>query len=425
MAAHDHTRFRELLHALILPELIEVLARKTGWFQRKRVFDPVVFVWTLILGFSCSPKRTLASLHRSYQRHSGSDVSNSAFYQRLNPPLLELMEAVLKSCMRPLGGSMGAFEDILAIDATLVRLYKSLASKFPSTTSGQAAAKLHVVMSLADMTPNRVKIRMGSEHDTAAWKSMGKWVAGRLLLMDLGYYSFWLFHRIHAHRGFFLSRLKKNCALVIKADLRTGPGRRARVQGLPLKQALELLKSKTFEFIVEVPVELRSGRTVTYQWRALGERNDETGEYHVYLTNAPAKMLMCEDARELYRLRWQVELLFKGLKQCARLHELPSNDPVIVKLLVVAALCWVCLAGLLREVVVPTGELVEVGVLRTAQVLREWGDALLGAVASQRESFTPRDSLELFRQQLRDPNDMRERAFAIPALVDYSCGSAA
>ena len=72
------------------------------------------------------------------------------------------------------------------------------------------------------MPPNRVKIRTDREHDLTAWKSMGPWVQNRLLLMDLGYHSSWLFHRIDAHGGFFLSRLKTNSALVITKDLRTG-----------------------------------------------------------------------------------------------------------------------------------------------------------------------------------------------------------
>lgn len=109
--------------------------------------------------------------------------------------------------------------------------------------------------------------------------------------------SFWLFHRIHAHQGYFLSRLKTNCALLISKDLRTGAGRRAQVRGQKLCEVLKRLNSKHFEFEVEVPVQLRSGRLITYRWRALGERNEQTGKYHVYLTNAPATMVEIEDTR--------------------------------------------------------------------------------------------------------------------------------
>ncbi len=421
MAAHEHTRFLQYLHAIVLPESILALARAHGWLERRREFDPVVFVWTLILGFSTGARRSMATLHRSYQRHTGSEVSYSAFRQRLDADLASTMQAILGQLMRSSSRRMGAFEDILALDATLVRLWDGLTQKYPSTTSGQAALKLHVVMSLAGGSPNRVKIRKGRENDLAGWRQVGSWMRKRLMLMDLGYHSFWLFHRIHAHGGFFLSRLKSNSALLITRDLRTGSGRRAQVAGLTLSQALKRMKSRHIEMEVEVPVTLRSGREVKYRWRVLGEWNDETRRYHCYLTNAPNTLIECEDARGMYALRWQVELLFKALKQGGRLHQLPSRKDEVVKVLIMAALCWVCLAGRLRQLLLGEDELIEVGLLRASRVLREWGDALLGALASQRESFRPRDSLELFRAQLRDPNDMRERAFAIPALVDYSC----
>lgn len=422
MASHDHTRLLAHLQTFLPAALITTLTREHGWFERDRKLDPVVMVWTLILGFSTGATRSIATLHRSYQRHTGSDLTYSAFRQRFDADLAATMTSILSFSMTSRAHSMGAFQDILALDATIVRLWNALSSKFPSTTPGQASAKLHVVMSLSGSSPNRLKIRTGREHDTAAWRSIGDWVAKRLLLMDLGYHSFWLFHRIHAHGGFFLSRLKSNSALVILEDLRTGPGRRAKVEGLTLSQGLERLKSRHIELLVEVPVKLRSGRSITYLWRVLGEWNEETGRYHCYLTNAEETLIECEDARGLYALRWQVELLFKALKQGGRLHELPSRDEQTVKVLVMAALCWVCLAGQLRELLIPRSKLIEVGLLRASRVLREWSDVLLGALASQRASFKPRDSLELFRAQLRDPNDLRERAFAIPPLVEYSCG---
>ena len=91
-------------------------------------------------------------------------------------------------------------------------------------------------------------------------------------------------------------------------------------------------------------------------------------------------------------------------------------------MLLMATLCWVCLAGLLRRLLLPQDERVNVSLLRAAQVLHEWSDVLLGALASQRASFKPRDSLELFRAQLHDPNDLCRHAFAVPTLVDHSCG---
>ena len=117
----------------------------------------------------------------------------------------------------------------------------------------------------------------------------------------------------------------------------------------------------------------------------------------------------------------KLSFCFVRLKS-GRLHQLPSRKAVIVKLLILGALCWACLAGWLRQALIPKGERFKIGVLRSARLLREWGDALLGALASERELFQPRQTLELFERQLRDPNEMRVRSLAIPALVDFHQG---
>jgi hypothetical protein len=50
-------------------------------------------------------------------------------------------------------------------------------------------------------------------------------------------------------------------------------------------------------------------------------------EYVMVFTTAPASVLAPSDVLELYRLRWQIELLFKRFKQLAQLGHLPKEDP--------------------------------------------------------------------------------------------------
>lgn len=56
---------------------------------------------------------------------------------------------------------------------------------------------------------------------------------------------------------------------------------------------------------------------------------DETlfyAEYVMVFTTAPAEMLAAPAVLELYRLRWQIELVFKRFKQLAQLGHLPKED---------------------------------------------------------------------------------------------------
>ena len=63
------------------------------------------------------------------------------------------------------------------------------------------------------------------------------------------------------------------------------------------------------------------------------------------LTNAPEAMILYEDARGLYALWWQIEVVFKGLKSVGRFHRLPSRKPNVVKILIHAALLFMTLSG--------------------------------------------------------------------------------
>ena len=294
---------------------------------------------------------------------------------------------------------LGPFDEILALDATIVRLWDGLIDLFESTHDGQAAATLQMVVTVAEMTANRLKIHSARQHELHRWRGMGEWVTGRLLLIDPGYYSFWLFHRIHKYEGYFLSRLKSNCSLRIVEDLASGPGRHTDLVGETVKDALTRIRRKHVEWLVEVPVQLRSRRVIIYRWRVVGTRHPKTGHYHIYLTNAPAKLLECEDARTIYALRWQIEWAIKELKSVGRLHHLPTRKAEIVEVLILAALLFVMLSGWLRQQLFGAKKLWEAGMLRMLVVVRKWSPKMLELLAEPRESFTPRCMWEQLKDQ--------------------------
>lgn len=58
--------------ASFLPELVvEELAGRLGVVERDRRADPVLLVWTLVLGFPAGAECTLASLRRRFQQVVG------------------------------------------------------------------------------------------------------------------------------------------------------------------------------------------------------------------------------------------------------------------------------------------------------------------------------------------------------------------
>jgi IS4 transposase len=301
-------------------------------------------VWTLVLGFQEGARRSIATLHWAYQKATGHHLSRSSFYERFTPKLATLLRNLAQEAitsLRPASGVppplLASFRELLALDATVVRLHALLAKAYAAcrTNHTQAAAKLHVVMNVLDGSPSRVKLTPERVHDQTPWRRLGLWVQGCLLLFDLGYFCYHLFDRIDRNGGFFLTRLKANANPMIVALHRQWRGQSIEVVGKRLKEVLPSLRRQVLD--VEVEVQFQRRAYLGYQSRArrtfrlIALRHQETGEYHVYLTNLPADQLPAEDVQAVYALRWQVELLFKALKTHGRLEQLPSSNQAIVE----------------------------------------------------------------------------------------------
>jgi len=167
----------------------------------------------------------------------------------------------------------------------------------------------------------------------------GEWVAGALILFDLGFYDFWLFDRIDANDGWFVSRVKSNANPKIVEELRTWRGNSITLEGKSLKAVLDDLQRQEIDVLVELEFDRKRGSsaTATRQFRLVGLLNEESDEYHLYFTNLPRNEYPTPDIAQLYRARWEVELLFKELKSRFRLDEINTTDPYIIEALIIMA----------------------------------------------------------------------------------------
>ena len=163
---------RETLASLLPKAEIERLARESRAMLRRRKVDPSAMFW-------CGAERTLTGLRRSYERVTGKSLVPSSFYDRFTLRLARMFRAVLAQSMRKLassdvryGGLLEGFRDVLAADATVIKLHRLLAPRFPGTrtNSAPAAAKLHLVMSVRGTGAHKVKVTGDrAELDPGGW----------------------------------------------------------------------------------------------------------------------------------------------------------------------------------------------------------------------------------------------------------------
>ncbi len=166
---------------------------------------------------------------------------------------------------------------------------------------------------------------------------------------------------------------------------------------------------------VEVEIEFKRRAYLGHQskarrtFRLIAIRNKETGGYHAYLTNLPAKRLMAEDIQALYALRWQVELLFKAMKSHGRLEQLPSSNQAIVEAWVWASVLAAAASQALYRFIratVPQNRFVPM--LRWAAVFSRAAEDLLSLLLHPNASEARR-LIGLLTQEAIDPNVNRKQ----------------
>ena len=95
---------------------------------------------------------------------------------------------------------------------------------------------------------------------------------------------------------------------------------------------------------VEVEAEFKRGQYEgtrsldTNRFRVVGVRDEDADDYHLYITNLPREEFLPADLEPLYRCRWEVETPFRELKTQYELDEFDTSNPVVVEILLYAAL---------------------------------------------------------------------------------------
>ncbi len=95
---------------------------------------------------------------------------------------------------------------------------------------------------------------------------------------------------------------------------------------------------------VEVEVEFKRGpyngtqSLDTKRFHVVGVLVADADDYHLYVTNLARKEFFPADLAQIYRCRWEVELLFRELKTQYNLEEFDTSDEHVVKILLYAAL---------------------------------------------------------------------------------------
>ena len=384
----DTQSIAKKLQATIGEVAVDRVARECGFAQRKRDVTPLALLVACISTLVASQARWLADILRTFNRFTGKAVEYKPFHNQLAkesfPEFIRLvLEEALGQLTMPVLTSVphdkiSIFKDIVLQDGSSMAVKDSLAGHWPGRFRkvSPAAVELHVTMSGLKDNPISITLTADKESERAEAPAPAD-LEGCLLLEDRGYQSRQVFKSIDQHGGFFIVRGTKNIRPTIRRayDVR---GRRLRqLEGKRL--SWKRLPRNTRDLDIEwgSARDVYRGRVVVFHRR--GKRNQKTFTY--LHTNLARKLFSAVEVGQLYRLRWQVELLFKEWKSHANLHRFDTSKAPIAEGLIWASL----LATLLTRAITHAAERllgVEMSTQRVAASARHFLDSILESLLS-------------------------------------------
>lgn len=386
--------------------------------RRQRQFTAASLLATFVLGFLQHPQPTweqLAFLARQLQAH----VTPQAVFARVAPALRDSLQQLWLSLLQEIFVAaprdtplLRKFTHVLIGDSTTIPLSAALAEEFPGCGGahdhGRAAMKLQVVWDWLSGQWWHVSCEVGKENDSTSLERMPTPPAGALMVFDLGYFSLARFERWQEAQIHWISRgISDLLVWVNEASCDLHAWLEKQPPGLVdcwVEVGAQRLPCRLLALRAPREVAARRRRQAHEKARKKGRqptaRHLATCDWTVYLTSCAEDLLAWQEVVVLYRLRWQIELLFKLWKSHGHVAAHRSTEPVrqlvelyarLIALLLqhwlVLTTCWpdpalslVKATNLIRE---QTPQLVAAlqGQLDLAGLLSNWSDWLRSGLA--------------------------------------------
>ena len=304
-------------------------------------------------------------------------ISKQAIFYRMNDAWVRTVKALVAevigqiACKQINHELFSGFKDVWIQDSTYIHLPKALIKKFKgSVVNGKqnSVAKLNVIVhALSGLCPLMEWGSYSVPEQTLASAIMGIAKAGDLVIRDLGYLVLRGFRKMNEEGIFFLSRWKYK---VLLFNIQTGDE----------IDLLKQLKGKSY-----LDIQVLCGRQEQVKLRVVAiklppaqaeerrrkakkdgkKKTNHSQEYYallgylIFITNVEEKIWNHQQVAQAYRIRWNVEILFKSWKSglhiermipAAKIHTDRIESILYLlllyiawfQLLVYAPLCWRC-----------------------------------------------------------------------------------
>lgn len=375
---------------------------------------PKKFLISLIFCLAADSKRkSIDGLRREIGAKVGQLLSRGCFWERLaTNRLRRLLVESLSQLMKALAIQSGLASEILEafkvkgiflLDSSSITLPKKARMQYPAPRNNvmPAAIKWHLCMDLLSGAMRWFSLTPATEHDSQHFPPTN-FLKGSLIIFDLGYWNYRILSDL-IHQGcFFLCRVKVNAVIKVVGICDNAP--RYKLLGRDL---MDFNWKRKREDLIEVLGSFQHLGEELFEARVIGFWNPVSGCYHWYTTNLLVSARVIYPA---YRLRWQIELVFKAAKGSLCLDDAPSANNNIIWSLILSSLIVNIIAHPLARAIggeeSSSKKKASISFQRAASFILHVSEELRRYIIKPcRSTLSPVcKKLKMFRSELFDPN---------------------
>lgn len=281
---------------------------------------------------------------------SGIRIKSQSLNERFTSAAVNFLKRLVEMQIRSkiainVGEVVTRFTSIRIQDSCRFALPSSMSTLFKGYggRSAESIANIQFCYDLKGGQINHLQLHDGSYQDQTAARDflrLNGLEKGMLIIRDLGYFVLDVFQKINDSEAYFLSRLLPKTLICELEDNQYKPLDIKKIKAKLKKGSISCVEKMVWlgqkkQFSARLYISLAADEVVQQRLRKVNKYNKGKGrqtsdEYKTYatlnmfITNADDQLLKTEDIPTLYRLRWQVELIFKTWKSYYRIDELKN-----------------------------------------------------------------------------------------------------
>lgn len=320
-------------------------ARKAGFCKRESKLNPFVFFDLLMYDSISAKNKSLNQLAIEALASHDIGISKQGIDKKFNNQSIAFLKLLIEKQLsvdlsqQIEQGWLSLFNRVLIKDSTRFELPEEYKVHFPGT--GGAASKAGACIqfeydikggSITDLSLNAA-IKPDNRDATTLLNTIA---SNDLVIRDLGYFTFRSFSNLVSKGAFFISRLMPKTRLYKMKD---GIIHEINIKNLydimkkyglsrveknvlignepkiPVRLIVELLPDEVYEKRIR-----KLARRHKSKQRHTSEKFKLMSRFNFIITNVPETTLPIEVVPALYRIRWQIELIFKIWKSVIGIH---------------------------------------------------------------------------------------------------------